>query len=159
MDPHAGPLRPFAIARLCQLPQQGDHAELFEQHRIEGDLVQAVEDVPRRARIALPLDGIDLHQDGIPRFAFAHERRDRGVSGIAAVPIVLAIDLDGLEESGQARRGEEHVGRNLAVAEHPSPAGVDVGRGDEQLDLASCQPLEIDGLGQDLVKRIGSKGV
>jgi hypothetical protein len=48
MNPHAGPLRPFGVARLRELPQQRDHAKLFEQHRIEGDLVQAVEDVTRR---------------------------------------------------------------------------------------------------------------
>ena len=29
MDPHADPLRPFGVARLRQLPQQGDQTEPF----------------------------------------------------------------------------------------------------------------------------------
>jgi hypothetical protein len=65
---------------------------------------------------------------------------------IAAVPVVLPVDLDGLEHGWQACRGEQHVGGELAVAEHPSSAGAHVCRRDEQLDRASRQPPEIDGL-------------
>ena len=67
--------------------------------------------VLRRAR---PLDRIDLHEDRVLRLAFPHQRRDGGVAGIAAVPIVLAVDLDGLEHGRQAGRGEQDVGRDLA---------------------------------------------
>ena len=114
-----------------------------------------------RAERGVPgaLDRIDLHEDRIVRLTFAHQRRDRRIAGIAAVPIVLAVDLDGLEHGRQAGRGEQHVGRDLAVAEHAAVAGADIGGGDEQLDRRSREPLEIDRLGQDVAQRIGAARV
>ena len=90
------------------------------------------------------------------RAAFAYQRRDGRIAGIAAVPIALAVDLDGLEHGRQAGRREQHVRRDLAVAEHPAAAGADIGGGDEELDRRSRQPVEIDDLGQDVAQRIGA---
>ena len=141
------------------LAQQRDHAQLLDQHRVERHLVEAVEDVARRARHARPLHRVDRDEDRVARRAFAHQRRHGRISRIAAVPVGLAVDLDRLEHGGQAGRGEQHVGRELAVAEHPAAPGAHVGRGDEQLDRAPRQALEIDRAGEDVAERVGSERV
>ena len=136
---------PSLVARIGDLPQQRHHAQLLQQHRVERHLVQAVEDVARRARRARALDRIDLRRGSCR--CDLHSRTSGvmvGIAGIAAVPIGLAIDLDRLEHGRQAGRGQQHVGRDLGVAEHAAAAGADVGRGDEQLDRRLRQPREID---------------
>ena len=45
VDAHAGPLRALAVARIGDLPKQGDHAQLLQQNRIEGHLIQPVENL------------------------------------------------------------------------------------------------------------------
>ena len=87
--------------------------------------------VLRRAR---PLDRVDLHQDRVRRRALPDQRRHRRVARVAAVPVRLAVDLHRLEHRRQARRGEQHVGRELGIAEDAAAAGAHVGRGDEELD-------------------------
>jgi hypothetical protein len=38
-------LRALAVARIGDLPKQGDHAQLFQQNRVEGHLIQPVENL------------------------------------------------------------------------------------------------------------------
>jgi hypothetical protein len=45
VDTHAGPLRALAVARIGDLPKQGDHAQLLQQSRVEGHLIQSVENL------------------------------------------------------------------------------------------------------------------
>ena len=155
VNPHRRPARAFVIAQADHLTQQRDHLQLLEQHGVEGDLVEAAEDVARRARRAGTLDGIDLHQDGVARLALAHQRGDGRIAGIAAVPVGIAVDLDGLEHVWQAGRRQQRIDRQISVAEHPSAAGTHVGRGHEQLDRPLGQMREIDGFGEDGAQGIG----
>src|SRR4051794_16947549 len=60
VDPHVRPFGALAIVAVCDLPQQGDHPQLLQQHGIERDLVESVEDVAGRARRARALHRIDL---------------------------------------------------------------------------------------------------
>jgi len=105
---------------------------------------------------ARTLDRVDLDENRVVRRAFAHQRRDRRVAGVAAVPIGLAVDLHRLEQGRQAGRGEQRVRRDRGVAEHAAPAGAHAGGGDEQLDRCARQPVEVDGLGQDPAQGIGA---
>src|SRR5262249_970986 len=50
VDAHVRPSGALGIVRLCDLAQQGDHAQLFQQHGIERDLVEPVENVAGGAR-------------------------------------------------------------------------------------------------------------
>ena len=104
---------------------------LLEQHAVEGDLVEAIENVARGARRAVPMHRIDLNENRVLGGAFAHQRGDGGIAGIAAVPIRLAVDLDGLKHGRQARRGEQDVRRDGVVAKHVAAAGMHIGGGDE----------------------------
>ena len=45
------------------------------------------------------------------------QRKQRRVAHIAAVPIGLAVDLDGLEQRRQAGRGHDMVGGELGAVE------------------------------------------
>src|SRR5262249_20513759 len=116
--------------------------------------VEPVENVAGRARQSRPLDRIDLNENRILRVTFPHQRRDRGVARIAAVPIAFAVDFDGLEQRGKARRREQHVGRDLAVAEHPAAPSAYACCGDEELDGRLRQPIKMDDLGKDVAQGI-----
>src|SRR5579871_1313401 len=93
MYPHIGPLASLAMPSVRDLPQQRDHAQLLEQCSIERDLVQPIEDFARRARGPGAFDRIDGYEKRVLRIGLAHERRDRRVSGVAAIPKGLAVDL------------------------------------------------------------------
>ena len=158
VNAHACPQRALSIARVADLPQQRNHAQLLQQNCIEGDLVEAIEDLPGGLWRARALDGVDLHENCIVRLTFPHQGRDRGVAGIAAVPIILALDFDGLEHGRQTGGGEQHVGRDLTVAEHPALAGTNICGGDKQLDRRLPEPLEVDAFRKDLPQRVEPAG-
>jgi hypothetical protein len=101
MSAHLRPTLAFPTARIGDLPQERDHPKLLHQWRVKGNLVEAVEDLGRRARRLATFAGVDLDQDHIRSLALAHERCDSRVSDVAAVPIGLAIDLDRLEHRRQ----------------------------------------------------------
>src|SRR5262245_57362810 len=128
VDAHVRPFGALGIVRLCDLAQQGGHAQLFQQHGIERDLVEPVEDVTGRARQPRSFDRIDLNQNRILGVTFPHQRRDGGITGITAVPVAFALDLDRLEQRGEAGRRKQHVRRDFAVSEDPATSRADVGR-------------------------------
>src|SRR5262249_35556054 len=101
-----------------------------------------------------PLDRIDLNENRILRVTFPHQRRDRRIAGIAAVPIAFAIDLDRLKQRGEARRRKQHVRRDLAVSKDPATPGAHIGCGDEELDRRLRQSSEIDAFGKDVTQGI-----
>ena len=147
------------MAGIGDLAHHRDHPQFLEQHRVERDLVETVEDVAGAARRAGPLDGIDGDEDGVLGIQLADERGDGRVAGIAAVPIGLAVDLDRLEHGGQAGRGEEYVRREILLPEDAAAPGVDVGGGDEQLDRRLADAVEIDELLQNLAERVLAAGI
>ena len=55
---------------------------------------------------------------------------------------------------GRQAEASRHVGSDLCIAEDAATAGVNVGRGDEQLDRRPRQPLEIDALIENGGQRI-----
>ena len=105
---------------------------------------------------ARPFDGIDLHQDRIVRRALPDQRGDRGIARISAIPIGLAVDLDGLKHRRQAGGGEQDLWRQLGVAEDVPAPGVHIGCGDEQLDRRLGEMPEVDAVGEDVAQRIGA---
>ena len=159
MDAHLRPDRSLTRAGISDLMQQRGRAELLDQRRVEGDLVQAVVDLARRLRRARPLDRVDLHQDRVRRRALPDQRRHGRVARVTAVPVRFAVDLHGLEHRGQARRGEQYVGCEVGIPEHAAAARAHVGRGDEELDRRRGEPVETDAVRQDLGERVRAEGV
>ena len=156
---HSGPARALAVSGVRDLAQQRHHAQFLHQRRVEGNLVEPVQDLVGRARQLQPFARIDLHQNGVMRVAFAHQRRQRRIAGIAAVPVRFAVDLDRMEHGRQAGRGKQDVGGDLLVAEDVAAAGAHIGRGDEQLDRCAGQPLEIDALVEDGTQRVEAERI
>src|SRR5579859_4330197 len=91
--PHPGPTCAFATARIGHLAQQRNHAQLLHERRIEGNLVEPVQDLGCGARRVGALARIDLDQDGVVSVRLPDQRRDGGIAGIAAVPVKLAANL------------------------------------------------------------------
>src|SRR4029077_7573456 len=96
-------------------------------------LVEAIENIVRRARDVRSLTRIDLHQDRILRVAFANERRDGRIAGETAIPEIFPIDFDGLEHGWQASGRHQDIRGNLGVAENTSASGPHAGGRNEQL--------------------------
>ena len=57
--------------------EQGDHAQFFQQRRVERHFIQPVKDVARRAWNRGALDRIDLHQNRVVRLAIPNQGRHR----------------------------------------------------------------------------------
>ena len=106
VDAHTCPLRAFAIARIGDLPKERHHAQLLQKNGIERHLVQPVENLRGRARRFVAFDRVNLNKNGVLRFALPDEGCDRGIAGIATVPVRFAVDLYGLEHGWKAGRGE-----------------------------------------------------
>ena len=123
VDAHAGPAASSLLPGSRNLAQHGHHAELLQQGRVERNLVDAVDDVARGCGRYWPLTGLTCTRIVSLRRAFADQRRDGGIAGVAAVPIGLAVDLDSLKHqlAGRQRRaGPQAV--NLNIAENvPGP--------------------------------------
>src|SRR6516162_10987009 len=83
----------LSITRVGDLPRQRNHTQLLQQNGIEGDFVETIENFPSGLRRTCALDRVDLHENCIVRLTFSHQGRDGGVAGVAAVPIILALDL------------------------------------------------------------------
>ncbi len=159
VDAHPRPLCAFDVARIGDLPKERHHAQLLQENGIEGHLVQPVENLGGRARWFLAFDRVDRNENGVLRFALSNEGRKRGIAGIAAVPVGLAVYLYGLEHGGQTGRGEQNVRGNGAVLEHVTAASPHIGGRDEELNGRLLQPLEIDEIGQNLAQWIRSHRV
>ena len=97
VNAHLGPASSLTAAWIGHLAEHSDHPQLFQQCRIEGDFVDPIQNLLGRAWGVGPFHRIDLNQDRIDRRTFPNERRDRGIAREPAVPIGLAIDLDGLK--------------------------------------------------------------
>jgi hypothetical protein len=147
------------VSGVRHLAQQRHHAQFLHQRRVEGNLVEPVEDLVGRARQVRPFARIDLHQDGVVRVAFAHQRRQGRITGIAAIPVRFAVDLDRMEHGRQAGRGKQDVGGDLLVAEDTAAAGAHTGRGDEQPDGSAGQPVEIDAFGEHRAQRVEAERI
>ena len=65
MQPHARPGGTFAIARIGNLAEQRQQFEFLQRHRVEGDFVHAIQNIPRGARHVGSVDRVDRNQDGV----------------------------------------------------------------------------------------------
>jgi hypothetical protein len=107
-------------------------------------LKETVQNLAGATRNPLTLDRVDRDQNGVMRFALPHQRGQRRIAGIAAVPVGLAVDLDRLKHRRQAGRREQDVRRHRVVLEHFASAGANVSGGDEQVNGRLREQLKID---------------
>src|SRR6202521_3804537 len=98
---------PAQEAAVDELAHEADGAEFREQRGVEGDLIDAVEDIARRLRRVFAFHRIGLHQQNVVGARGAEQRKQRRIADVAAVPVGLALDLDGVEEEREAR-GRHH---------------------------------------------------
>ncbi len=96
-----------------------------------------------------------MHDDDVAAVAGVDQGEDRGIAHIAAVPIVLAIDLDSLKHRREAGGSEHRIGTDFAPLEDPQPVRSDVACADEHLHFVeSPQSSEVDLLVQYLAQRM-----
>src|ERR1700693_1424954 len=144
---------PAQKAAVDELADHADGAEFRQQRGVEGDLVDAVEDIARRLRRVFAFHRIGLHQKDVVGARGAEQRKQRRIADVAAVPIGLSIDLDGVEQKREAGGRHHHVGGDLVAAEDAHLAGTHIGGGDEQLDrVALAHRLEVDHALDDLLQ-------
>src|SRR5271170_3986880 len=90
------------LAVVDQLGDKSDRAHLVHQRGIEADLVDAVHDLGRGRRQFRPFEWIDMNDDDVAAVAPVNERKDRRISHVPAVPVMLAVNLDRLKHQRQA---------------------------------------------------------
>jgi hypothetical protein len=154
MDQHAAQGVALDMTVVDQLGHERDGAHFAHQGRIEADLVDAVHDLVRRGRHLVAQDRVDVHDNDVGRCAVVDQREDRGIAHVAAVPVVLALDLDRVEHERQAGRGERAIDGHLVPGEDLDLAGAHVGRAQEELERPLAHPLEIDRGGDDVAQRV-----
>ena len=101
------------------------------------------------------LERIDLDDDDVGASTPVEKRKQRRIAHVAAVPIGLAVDHDGVEQRRQTGRGHDVIGRQLGTFENLDLAGAYIGRGDENLEIIEgANLLEIDGVDEIFAQRI-----
>src|SRR5260370_5905932 len=105
------------LAVVDQLGDEVDRPHLAHERGVEADFVDAVEDLGRATRQFLALERVDVDDDDVAAVAAIDQREDRGIAHVAAVPVMLALDLDALKHDRQATRGEDASGADVADLE------------------------------------------
>lgn len=98
-----------------QLLQQLNAAQLLDQAGIEGDLVNAVDDVPGAIWQLLAHQRIDLNDHQVLAVHVVDQRKQRRIATVAAVPVGLAVDLHRWEHERQAGRGHHRIHRDIGL--------------------------------------------
>src|SRR5579862_2450615 len=147
-----------AARQLALIDQTGDEIDgaIFTEERgVERDLVDAIHDLARRCRRCLPHQRIDLHHQHILGGRGPKKWKDDRIAQITAIPIGHAVDIDGTEDCRQTCGCHDRFRRDLVARENTHPAGLHIGRRDEELQfLAGAQLLEIDEALDQILKRI-----
>ena len=151
MDEHALGIALAELAIVDQLRHECDGPHFSHQRGVEADFINAIHDFACRCRHFRPFHRIDVHDENIGRFAGINQREQRRISHVAAVPVMLAVDLDGLIEERQAGRRKHAIRSDLLVREDLDLSGPHVRRRQEQLDCRTLpQPLEVDNFSAEL---------
>ena len=118
----------FDLALIEQLLHEIHRAQFLDQGRIEGDFIDAVGNFTRLRRRARAFNWIDVQDDHIARVGVVEQRIEHRVTHVAAVPIVLAVNLHGLEQERQTCRCEYYVGGDLVGVKNLHFTGAHIGR-------------------------------
>ena len=86
--------RAVTLAVIKQATHKAHGPQLGQQAGVEGDLVDAVHDFLDIARHLAVLDRVELHQQDIAVARLVDQRVEQGVAGVAAIPEVVAFNLD-----------------------------------------------------------------
>src|SRR5262249_24528261 len=143
-----------------QFADESEPAQLGHQRRIERDLVDARQDFILRFRNLLALNRINLNQYQIFSLRGADQWIERRVSHVAAVPVTLAVDLDGTKQVRQTGGRDDHVRGHFLAPEDVQLSGLHVGRRHEQLQvLVGLHRFEIDKTTDQVLQRVDVEGI
>src|SRR6516162_5577557 len=85
----------------------------------------------------------------------AEKRKDHRVAQVTAVPIGHAIDFDSAKQQRQAGGCHDSISGDFVAWENPNPAGLYIGRRDEQLQIGiGAQCFEINETFNQVLQRI-----
>jgi hypothetical protein len=103
------------------------------QREVAGQLVAPIGDLDHRPRLPVPAPGVDLDHPELVR-AGVDQLPDGRVLGEQPVPVGAVTHLDGAEQVGDGRRGQDRVGgdRVAAAVEGLELAREDVDGPDQQ---------------------------
>src|SRR5262249_23084952 len=157
------PLQAVSVDRTLvdQLGDEADRPHLAHQRRVEADLIDAVENLHRGTRHLFTLERIDVDNNDVSARAVIDQREDRRIAHVTTVPVVLTVDLDSLEQEGQAARSKNVPRIDLASLEDLDLAGAHVRCREEELDraIALTQCRKIDALIEQILEWIATKQV
>jgi hypothetical protein len=89
-----------------------------------------------------------------------HQGEEHWVAHIAAIPVGLPLDLDGLVKEGQAGGCQGSIGTEFGSAEDLRLPSTDVCGGNKQLDAAgAAQALKVHLLAEEIAQWVQVEGV
>ncbi len=155
MDQHLA-IAPLGQAFVIdQAADEIDRAQFAQQISVEIDLGHTRGNLDRALRRARALDWVDLHNDDVATGLHTEQREQRGVAGVATVPIRRAINHHRLKQLRQAGRRHDVIGGELRAIEDADAPRLHIRGADKKLDrCAVAHALEINQLLHHLLQRI-----
>ena len=145
MHQHALAFRHYAV--IDPLVPEGNGPHFADEGGIKTDLLHASHNRGGGGRNLRPFGRREVNQHDVGSFALEDQRKDRGISCIAAIPIIFAVDFDRLHQQRQACRSEYVVGGKFVAGEDLHLGRAHVGCAKKQLDrLLLANPVEVDEL-------------
>src|SRR5215469_8095066 len=155
MDMYVAKALSFEILVVDDFPKERERTQFLQQARIECYLVQPVLDVAGGLRNIRAIKRVDLDHDDIARIAFVDQRKEGRIAHIAAIPVGFSVDFHRLEKERQARRRHDAVEVDARLPKDLWPTGADIGRGQEQLEIARIvDGVEVDARGDNVTQWI-----
>src|SRR5262249_54150830 len=109
MDKHALCVGLAQFSVVDQFRHECDGSHLSHQRRIKADLIDPIHDLAGARRLVRSLYRVDVYNENVARLTRVHQREQCRIPHISSVPIVLAVDLDGLIEKRQTGRCEHTI--------------------------------------------------
>ena len=122
------PGKPARPGLLCH----DNRFHLMQQGLIERDGIDSVIDAFGTFGQSNVPDGIELHEQRITDIAFIDKREQIGVRRKAAIPVVVAIDLNGMVDRRQAGRCQNRIDGQLRPPKQSRAPRLDVRCGYQQ---------------------------
>ncbi|MNV88721.1 hypothetical protein D3C71_1829470 [compost metagenome] len=128
MDQHLLHLLAIDLVLLDEVCDKSDCAHLAHQRRVEADFTDAIEDVGGCNGHSRADERVNVDNHHIARIAVVDQGENSRVAHITAIPVVLPIDCDRLEQGWHTGRSKHCFGADVLARENAYFPRLHIGR-------------------------------